>query len=120
MNVIGCDEFASVESTSMKLAFVEIPARSAKVANPALCAFVENPAIVATPAMFANVAIPEKSENVAKPALCASIASIEVDIVPVVKPVIITSFPMNTESLNVDLLSTVSPSSTVFPSTFKS
>ena len=70
--------------------------------------------------MFANVAIPEKSETVANPALCASTASIEVDIVPVVNPVIITSFPMNTESLNVDLSSTVNPSRTVSPSTFKS
>ena len=89
--MIGCDEFTSVESTSKKLAFVDIPARSAKVANPALCAFVENPAIVATPATRANDEIPAKSENVAKPALCASTASIEVDIVPVVNPDINTS-----------------------------
>ena len=134
INVIGCDEFASVESTSIKLvlvdkpavlanpdcaAKVEIPARSENVANPALCEFVENPAIVATPAMLAKVAIPEKSENVANPALLASVASIEVDIVPVVKPVIMTSLPMNTESLKVDLSSTVNPSSVVSPSTFK-
>ena len=81
---------------------VAIPEVSENVANPALCEFVENPAIVATPAMLAKVAIPEKSENVANPALCDSTASIEVDIVPVVNPVIITSFPIKTESLNLD------------------
>ena len=86
---------------------VDIPARSENVANPALCEFVENPAIVATPAILAKVAIPEKSENVANPALLASVARIEVDIVPVVNPVIITSLSMNTESLKVDLSSTV-------------
>ena len=79
INVIGCDEFASVESTSIKFVFVDkpavsanpevaanvdMPARSANVAKPALCAFVENPEIVATPAILANVAIPEKSEKV--------------------------------------------------------
>ena len=100
--MIGCDEFASVESTSMKVvlvdnpavrakpavvANVEIPAKSEKVANPALCEFVENPDIVATPAIFANVEIPAKSEKVANPALLASVARTEVDIVPVVKPV---------------------------------
>ena len=76
INVIGCDEFASVESTSMKLVFVDkpavfanpdwvakvdIPARSEKVAKPALCELVEKPDIVATPAIFAKVEIPEKS-----------------------------------------------------------
>ena len=100
--MIGCDEFASVESTSIKFVFVdnpavrakpavvanvEIPAKSEKVANPALCEFVENPDIVATPAIFANVEIPAKSEKVANPALLASVARTEVDIVPVVKPV---------------------------------
>ena len=134
MNVIGCDEFASVESTSMKFvlvdkpavsanpdvdANVDIPAKSANVAKPALCAFVENPDIVATPAMLANVAIPEKSENVANPALLASTASIDVDIVPVANPVITKSFPIKTESLNVEGLSTVNSSKNVAPSTFK-
>ena len=134
INVIGCDEFASVESTSMKFVFVDkpavrakpavvakvdMPAKSENVAKPARCEFVENPVIVATPAIFANVAIPEKSEKVANPALLASVARIEVDIVPVVKPVIITSLPMNTESLKVDLSSTVNSSKVVVPSTFK-
>ena len=59
--------------------------------------------MVATPDILAKVAIPAVSENVAKPALCDSTASIDVDIVPVVNPVMITSLPMNTESLNVDL-----------------
>ena len=81
---------------------------------------MENPDIVATPAMFANVEIPEKSEKVANPALLASVARIDVDIVPVVKPVIITLLPMNTLSLNVDASSTVNPSRVVSPSTFKS
>ena len=122
INVIGCDELASVEFTSMKFvlvdnpavianpdvaANVDIPAKSANVANPALWEFVENPDIVATPEILANVAIPEKSENVANPALLASTASIDVDIVPVANPVITRSFPMKTESLKVDRSSTV-------------
>ena len=69
--------------------------------------------------MLANVAIPEKSENVAKPALLASTASIAVDIVPVVNPVTIKSFPIKTESLKVDGSSTVNSSKNVAPSTFK-
>ena len=63
---------------------------------------VEKPDIVETPDIFANVAIPAKSEKVANPALFASVAKIEVDIVPVVNPVIITSLPIKTESLNLD------------------
>ena len=103
--MIGCEEFASVESTSIKfvlvdkpavranpavVANVDIPAKSENVAKPARCEFVENPDMVATPAMLAKVEIPAKSEKVAKPALLASVANIEVDIVPVVNPVIIT------------------------------
>ena len=101
INVIGCDEFASVESTSIKLVLVD------------------KPAVLANPDCAAKVDIPARSENVANPALLASVARIEVDIVPVGKPVIITSLPMNTESLKVDLSSTVNPSSVVSPSTFK-
>ena len=93
----------AVRAKPAVVANVEIPAKSENVAKPARCEFVENPDIVATPAMLAKVEIPAKSENVAKPALCDSTASIEVDIVPVVNPVIITSLPMNTESLNVDI-----------------
>ena len=134
INVIGCDESASVESTSIKLvvvdkpavlakpacvANVDIPAKSENVAKPALCEFVENPDIVATPAILAKVEIPAKSENVANPVLFASTANIDVDIVPVVNPVIITLLPMNTLSLNVDGSSTVNISSVVSPSTFK-
>ena len=63
--------------------------------------------------MLANVAIPEKSENVANPALLASTASIAVDIVPVVNPVTIKSFPIKTESLKVDGSSTVNSSKNV-------
>ena len=128
INVIGCDEFASVESTSMKFVFVDkpavrakpavvakvyIPAKSENVAKPARCEFVENPVIVATPAIFANVAIPEKSEKVENPDLLASVARTDVDIVPVVKPVMITLLPMNTLLLNVDASSTVSSSKNV-------
>ena len=61
MNVIGCDELAFVESTSIKFVLVDkpavsaVPAKVAKVAIPAIsecvakparCEFVENPAIV--------------------------------------------------------------------------
>ena len=89
--MIGCDELASVEFTSIKFVFVDnpdvfanpavienvdIPAKSANVAKPALCEFVAKPAIVATPEIFANVDIPAVSEKVAKPALCASTANI--------------------------------------------
>ena len=134
INVIGWDEFASVESTSMKFVFVDnpavsanpdvaanvdIPAKSENVAKPALCEFVENPEIVATPAILAKVAIPAKSEKVANPALFASVADIEVVIVPVANPVTIKLLSMNTELLNDAGSSTVNSSSVVSPSTFK-
>ena len=58
MNVIGCEELASVESTSIKFVLVDKPAVKAK------------------PACVANVDIPAKSENVAKPALCEFVEKI--------------------------------------------
>ena len=101
------------------VAKVDIPAKSEKVAKPARCEFVENPDIVATPAILANVEIPAKSEKVANPALLASVASIEVDIVPVVNPVTIKLSSMNTELLKVAGSSTSNSSKNVDPSTFK-
>ena len=95
------------------VAKVDMPERSENVANPALCAFVENPAIVETPAILAKVAIPEKSENVANPALFASVARIEVDIVPVVNPVIITSLSIKTGPFKIARSSTVNSSKNV-------
>ena len=65
------------------------------------------------------MAIPEKSEKVANPARCASVANIEVDIVPVVNPVIITSLLIKTDPLKTAGSSTVNSSSVVSPSTFK-
>ena len=118
--VVANVEIPAVSANPAVVANVEIPAKSENVAKPALCELVEKPDIVETPEIFVNVAIPAKSEKVANPALLDSTASIDVDIVPVVNPVIITSFPINTESLNVDLSSTVNPSSVVSPSTFKS
>ena len=66
INVIGCEELTSVESTSIKLVLVDNPAVSA---NPAFIEKVERPAVRANPAVVANVEIPAKSENVANPAL---------------------------------------------------
>ena len=73
--------------------------------------------MVATPAILAKVAIPEKSENVAKPALLASVANIEVDIVPVVNPVIITSLPIKVGPLMFTVPSTIKSSKEDSPST---
>ena len=49
--MIGCDELASVESTSIKFVLVD------------------NPAVSAKPDVAANVDIPARSANVANPAL---------------------------------------------------
>ena len=79
---------------------MEIPAKSEKVANPALLAFVANPEIIE------KVEIPEKSEKVVNPALLAFVANPdttekrEVDIVPVVNPETINPASTNTADSN--------------------